>query len=205
MLKIAIQNNGRLTSGSISFLKFLGLEFDLTGRMLMSQCKNMDVSILYMRNSDIPEYVESGVVDFGIVGENVLMEKVPNVKILERLSFGECDLVLAVPEASDCESAYDLRGKTIATSYPNTLSRYLKENNIYSRVVFLNGSVEIAPALGVADAICDLTQTGTTLKENNLKIIDRICSSRAVFVESPFYVKEKAKIINLINYGCVKC
>ena len=205
MLKIAIQNKGRLSEGSIVFLKSLGLDFDPSGRMLITQCRNLDVSILYMRSSDITECVEMGVADFGIVGENVLLEKSPNVKILERLAFGECELVLAVPENSSYETVDDLSGRRIATSYPNALSSYLKEKGVFSKVVFLNGSVEIAPALNLSDAICDLTQTGITIRDNGLRIIDRVFKSQAVLIESPFYTEEKFKITNLINYGCLKC
>lgn len=125
MLKIAIQNKGRLSEGSVNFLKSLGLEFDSPGRSLIVQCENLDVSVLYMRSDDIVDCVESGIADFGIVGENVLFEKSSNLNVLAKLPFGECSLVLAVPENSWCEKSDDLIGRRIATSYPNTLSNYL--------------------------------------------------------------------------------
>ncbi len=205
MLKIAIQNKGRLSDGSVNFLKSLGLKFDSPGRSLIVQCENLDVSILYMRSDDIVDCVESGIADFGIVGENVLFEKSSNLNVLAKLPFGECSLVLAVPENSWCEKFDDLRGRRIATSYPNTLSNYLCKKGLNSEIVFLSGSVEIAPALNIADAIFDITQTGSTLKANNLRIIEKLFTSRAVFIESPFLSEEKLKIINRINYENIKC
>lgn len=205
MLKIAIQNNGRLSDGSIAFLKSLGLKFDPNGRNLITWCKNFDLCILYVRNSDIPEYVERGVADFGIVGENVLCEKLSSLNIVKKLGFGICRLVIAAPKDSSVETVYDLNGRRIATSYPESLSVFLRKYGVNSVIVRLNGSVEIAPGLNIADAVCDITQTGRTLAENNLKPVIEILKSQAVLVESPFKTDEKNIFLNLINYETVKC
>lgn len=205
MLKIAIQNNGRLSDGSISFLRSLGLKFDSNGRNLITWCKNFDLCILYVRNSDIPEYVECGVADFGIVGENVLCEKLSSLNVVKKLGFGSCRLVIAAPEDSNIETVYDLNGRRIATSYPESLSVFLRKYGVDSVIVRLNGSVEIAPGLNIAEAVCDITQTGRTLAENNLKPVIEILKSQAVLVESPFKTDEKNIFLNLINYETVKC
>ena len=167
-LKIAIQNKGRLNKPSLQFLKSLGLKLPENGRKLMNKCKKTGIEVLYSRSGDIPEYVSRGVADFGIVGQNVLIEKGLKVKQIKPLGFGQCKLVIAVPKQSKIQSIKDLEGERIATSYPKTLRRYLEKNQINAAIITIGGSVEAAPSLNLADAICDLTQTGTTLKDNKL-------------------------------------
>lgn len=193
-IRIAVQKKGRLQKPSLNFLKSLGLKFKSNGSKLISPCLNADIEILYVRNSDIPQYVKYGVADYGIVGKNTLIEKKSRLKIVKKLGFGKCKLIIAILENSNIKNINDLNEERIATSYTNTLKEYLKEKRINASVVRINGSVEICPSLNLSDAICDITQTGRTLKENNLKIIGKIMNSEAVLVKSPFLNKETAKI-----------
>jgi ATP phosphoribosyltransferase len=186
-IRIALQKRGRLQEPSLDFLKSLGLKFKPNGSKLMSTCLNADIEILYVRNSDIPQYVKYGVADYGIVGENVLVEKKSQLKIVKRLGFGKCKLIIAAPKNSSIKNIKDLSEERIATSYLNTLKGYLKEKGINASMVEIKGSVEICPFLNLSDAICDITQTGTTLEENGLNIIEKIMDSEAVLVQSPFF------------------
>lgn len=181
-IRIAVQNNGRLMSPSLNFLKTLGLKFRKSNRKLIVPCKNAEVEFLYVRNGDIPEYVSQNVADFGIVGQNVLIERRSNLKIEKSLGFGKCSLVIAVPKKSFIKNITDLNYERIATSYPRTLRDFLSKNRINASVVDIRGSVEIAPSLNLADAVCDITQTGTSLKQNGLRIIANIFDSEAVVV-----------------------
>jgi len=144
------------------------------------------VETIPVRNSDIPVYVDSGVADFGIVGENVLFEQECRLPVISRLGFGKCSLVIAAPR-----KIKDLSEERIATSYPNTLKKYLKRNKINASIIKINGSVEICPGLGLCDAICDITQSGRTLKENRLRVVEKIMDSEAVLVGSPCLSQEK--------------
>jgi ATP phosphoribosyltransferase len=185
-IRIAVQSKGRLSEDSLKFLASLGLIFAQKERSFVATCSNAPVDLVFLRDDDIPQYVEKGVTDFGIVGENVLLEKSTNSRIVKKLGFSSCSLVLAVPIKSKIRSVLDLEGERIATTYPNLLKAFLLEQNIEAAIIKLKGSVEIAPALNLADAICDLTQSGRTLRENNLKIIATIMESQAVFIRSPF-------------------
>lgn len=147
------------------------------------------VEPILVRNSDIPVYVDSGVADFGIVGENVLFEQECRLPVITKLGFGKCSLVIAAPK-----KIKDLSEERIATSYPNTLKKYLRKNKINASIIKINGSVEICPRLGLCDAICDITQSGKTLRENRLKVIEKIMNSQAVLIGSPFLSEEKAKV-----------
>lgn len=186
MIRIAIQNKGRLYTETLKFLRSIGLEFKDNGRNLLSKCKNTDTELLYVRNSDIPAYVNEAIADFGITGENVLIEQNSKLKIVKKLGFGRCKLVIAVPKKSEIKCTKDLVGERIATSYPETLKIFLRENNIKASIIKISGSTEIAPLLNLADAICDITQTGTTLQENGLKVITEILQSQAVIIKCPF-------------------
>lgn len=183
-IRIAVQNNGRLSEASLSFLTKIGLKFRKANRQLITPCSNSNVEILYVRNADIPEYVSQNVADFGIVGENVLIERESKLKIEQKLGFGECSLIIAVPQNSFIKTIQDLQEERIATSYPRTLKRFLSQNGISASIVDISGSVEIAPSLNLADAICDITQSGSTLKKNKLKIIAKIFDSRATVVSN---------------------
>ncbi|MBI2086442.1 ATP phosphoribosyltransferase [Candidatus Daviesbacteria bacterium] len=181
-LKIAVQKQGRLTENTLEFLRKAGLEFDTSSQKLFSLCRNFPLEILYVRDDDIPDYVSSGVVDLGILGQNILNEERPKVKKLLNLRYGFCSLVVAVPKESKITEIIDLESKTIATSYPQSTKNFLKKNNISSNMVNISGSVEIAPALGVAQAIVDLTSTGSTLALNDLRLLTKIYDSEAILV-----------------------
>jgi len=181
-IKIAIQKEGRLTDETLEFLRKSGLEFESYKQRLFSLCRNFPLEILYVRDDDIPNYVSSGVVDLGIIGQNILNEKRPSVKKLLNLKFGFCSLIIAALKESKIEKIEDLQEKTIATSYPKSSEKFFKEKKISVKTVGIRGSLEITPALGVADAIVDLTSTGSTLALNDLKIIDKIYDSEAVLI-----------------------
>ncbi len=183
-IKIAIQKEGRLTKPSEKFLLSLGLRFDSNSRALTIPCENKSVSLIKVRDDDIPKYVSTGVMDFGIVGLDVVKEMNSTVRIVRKLDFCECKMVIAVPNISSIKSVKDLKGKKIATSFPRVLGSFLKENRINSKIVVVAGSVELAPYLQTADAVCDITQTGRTLKEFSLKPIKTILKSQAVLITS---------------------
>ncbi|MBK7842795.1 MAG: ATP phosphoribosyltransferase [Bdellovibrionales bacterium] len=188
MIRIAIQKSGRLTEQSLKLLEDCGMSFNWSKDRLMLQVTNFPLEILLVRDDDIPEYVRKGICDLGVVGENVLREHNGQdksmVEIILRLGFGKCRLSLAVPEASSLKSVNDLQGKRIATSYPESLKSYLSGLDIESEIIEISGSVEIAPALGVADAICDLVSTGSTLRTNGLQEIECLYQSESVIVQS---------------------
>jgi len=200
-IRIAVQKRGRLQEPSLGFLEGLGLQFKPNGSKLIDSCLNADVEILYVRNSDIPQYVKYGVADFGIVGENVLAEKKSRLKVVEKLGFGKCSLVIAVPKGSGVKDVRDLGEERIATSYLNILKSYLMKEGVSASIVEINGSVEICPFLNLSDAVCDITQTGRTLVENGLEVVAGVMDSEAVLVCSPFLNKEvvDCDFINLLK------
>lgn len=192
-VRIAIQAKGKLAEPSLNFLVSLGLRFRPNGRNCIVVCENSPLDILFLRDDDIPNYVSRGIADFGIVGENILLEKNARVKMLRKLDFGICSLVLAVPGNSPISTVLELNEKSIATTYPNLLKTYLAGKRIETEIIPLKGSVEIAPNLKLADAICDLTQTGKTLKENGLRPLITILESQAVLIQPPFLTNRAAK------------
>lgn len=181
-LKIAIQKSGRLNENSIKILKEAGIEFDNGLNKLKAEAFNFPIEVFFLRDDDIPQYVEDGVADIGIVGENVVLEKNRELKIVDRLGFGKCRLSIAIPKDQKYRSIEDLNGKRIATSYSTILSKYLKKNKISAEIHEISGSVEIAPGIGLADAICDLVSSGSTLFTNGLKEVEVILKSEAVLV-----------------------
>lgn len=181
-LKIAIQKSGRLNEKSVELLKNCGLNFENYKSSLISPVSNFPLEILFLRDDDIPEYVQDGIADLGIVGENVIQETEVKVNYLQRLGFGKCSLKIAITNNSDITDLQHLNGKSIATTYPAILGKFLKENKIQSEIRNISGSVEIAPGLGLADAICDLVSTGGTLKSNGLKPFADVMSSEAVLI-----------------------
>jgi ATP phosphoribosyltransferase len=183
-LKIAIQKSGRLNEKSVELLKNCGLNFENYKSSLISPVSNFPLEILFLRDDDIPEYVQDGIADLGIVGENVIEETEVTVAYLQRLGFGKCSLKIAVPNNNDIATLADLNGKAIATTYPVILGKYLKEKGITSDIRTISGSVEISPGLGLSDAICDLVSTGGTLKSNGLKPFADVMSSEAVLIGS---------------------
>ncbi len=199
-LKIAIQKSGRLNKDSLNLLKDCGIAIN-NGKDQLKVCvQNFPLEILYLRNSDIPQYIEDGVADIGIVGENLLVEKEKHVEVIEKLGFSKCRLSLAIPKEESNGSASFFKGKRIATSYPNTLSKYLIKHNINAEVHTISGSVEIAPNIGLADGVCDVVSSGSTLFKNGLKEIEVILNSEAVLVKSPELTKEKQEILSKLVF-----
>lgn len=183
-IKLAIQKDGRLTEETLNFLRSAGLEFESYRQRLFSVCRNFPLEILYVRQSDIPDYVASGTVDLGILGQNIINEKLSNIKKILNLRYGFCSLAVASPNESNIKSISDLKNKRVATSYPNSAKIFFRKQDIPVEIVKINGSVELAPILGVADAIVDLVSTGETLRLNGLKQISTIYKSEAVLIAS---------------------
>lgn len=181
-LKLALQKKGRLAEKSLKLLEACGLEIENYSNKLMVSIKNYNLDLLFLRDDDIPEYVQDGVADIGIVGENVVAEKMADVEIVKRLGFSRCKLMLAVPQEEDLQEVSEIQGKSIATSYPNILNSYLEKNNVSAKVIDISGSVEIAPSLGIANMICDIVSTGNTLKANKLKKSFTIFNSEAILI-----------------------
>ncbi|GGH19458.1 ATP phosphoribosyltransferase [Mucilaginibacter phyllosphaerae] len=181
-LKIAIQKSGRLNEKSVELLKNCGLNFENYKSSLISPVSNFPLEILFLRDDDIPEYVQDGIADLGIVGENVIQETEVEVSYLQKLGFGKCSLKIAVPNNNSITALEQLNGKAIATTYPVILGKYLAEKNITSDIRTISGSVEISPGLGLSDAICDLVSTGGTLKSNGLVPFADVMSSEAVLI-----------------------
>ncbi|AFD06043.1 ATP phosphoribosyltransferase [Solitalea canadensis] len=181
-IKIAIQKSGRLNEKSVDLLKRSGLSFENYKSSLISPVSNFPLEILFLRDDDIPEYVQDGIADLGIVGENVIVEKEVDVTYLQKLGFGKCSLKLAIANHSDIKDLSDLSGKSIATSYPVILDKFLKENDIDAEIREISGSVEISTNLGLSDAIFDIVSTGGTLKSNGLKPFAEVMRSEAVLI-----------------------
>lgn len=183
-MRIAVQNKGRLMEPSLAYLRSLGLRFEVDGRNLIVGCEDLEIELLFVRNTDIPEYVKYNVADFGIVGENVLMEKGGKYDVVKRLGFGKCSLVIAKPVLSSLAKLEELEHERIATSYPRILKNFLKERGIKAAVIEIAGSVEICPSLDLADAIFDITQSGETLRENGLIVMKKVLDSEAVLIKN---------------------
>jgi ATP phosphoribosyltransferase len=194
-LKIALQKSGRLSEKSVELLEAIGLEFEPSKDQLFASCRNFPLDILFLRDDDIPEYVQDGVCDLGIAGINVISEKKASVKIIEKLGFGNCRLAIAVPDSSTITSIKDLQGKRIATTYPNALKVFLDEKGITAEIIKISGSVEIAPSLDLSDAIADLVSSGNTLKRNGLKELEMILASQAVLIMSNNEVNPEKKAL----------
>ncbi len=181
-LKIAIQKSGRLNEKSVELLKNCGLNFENYKSSLISPVSNFPLEILFLRDDDIPEYVQDGIADLGIVGENVIQETEVEVSYLQKLGFGKCSLKIAVPNNNTIQQLNQLNGKAIATTYPVILGKFLEKNKINADIRTISGSVEISPGLGLSDAICDLVSTGGTLKSNGLVPFADVMSSEAVLI-----------------------
>jgi ATP phosphoribosyltransferase len=192
-LRIAVQSNGRLTSHSLDLLRGIGLEFEEHERHLFAKCRNFDIELLFLRDDDIPEYVADGVADLGIVGLNVIREKETNLERLAPLGFGYCTLTIAVPATSDAQRPEDLAGRRIATTHPRSLERFLERREIDAETIELSGGAEIAPFLDVADAICDLVSTGTTLRIHDLRRIGDLWDSEAWLLGNPGLANDGAR------------
>ena len=199
-LRIAVQKSGRLNEDSMKILKDIGISIDNGKDQLKASARNFPVEVFYLRNGDIPQYLKDGVVDVAIIGENVLIEKGKDIRIAEKLGFSACRVCIAVPKSHNYNTIKDLEGKRIATSYPNTVQDYLDKNGVKSNLHIINGSVEIAPNIGLADAICDIVSSGSTLFKNNLKEVETILKSEAVLAVSPVLSKEKEAILSKIQF-----
>lgn len=184
ILRIAVQKSGRLYDGSMKLLKECGIEISNGNNQLRVTAANFPVEVFFLRDDDIPEYVQDAVADIGFVGENVVTESNKQTDTIEKLGFGKCRLSIAVPKNGSMQSVNDLEGKKIATSYPFILSNFLTQRNITASIHEISGSVEIAPKIGLADAICDLVSSGSTLFTNELKEMEVILSSEAILISN---------------------
>ncbi len=212
-LKIAIQKSGRLYEDSVKMLRESGIELsngmnlpDRQAGKLRAEAYNFPLEVLFLRDDDIPQYVEDGVADAGIVGENIVQETGKNIRVMEKLGFGKCRLSIAVPKGIALNRIKDLKGKKIATSYPVILSKYLRKKRVDAKIENVSGSVEITPGVGLADAICDLVSSGSTLFANGLKETEVILKSEAVVVSNKKLDKERSVLLKklLFRFKAVK-
>jgi ATP phosphoribosyltransferase len=199
-LRIAVQKAGRLNEDSMNLLKDIGISIDNGKDQLKASARNFPVEVFYLRNGDIPQYLRDGVVDAAIIGENVLIEKGDDLEFVERLGFSKCKVSIAVPKESDANCLKDLAGKRIATSYPETVKKFLKAQNIEAELHIITGSVEIAPNIGLADGICDIVSSGSTLFKNGLKEIEVLLESEAVLAVSSKISDERRAILQKIQF-----
>ena len=199
-LKIAIQKSGRLYEESIKLLKECGIELNNGANKLRTEAQNFPLEVLFIRDDDIPQYVADGVADIGIVGENTVLEKNKELSIIEKLGFGKCRLSFAVPKEMSFRNIESLQNKKIATSYPFLVQQFLNSNGINAEIHEISGSVEIAPGIGLADVICDLVSSGSTLFLNGLKEADVILRSEAVLVSSNYLSGEKEMLLKKLLF-----
>lgn len=199
-IKIAIQKSGRLNEDSLKILLDCGIAIDNGKDQLKASARNFPLEVLYLRNGDIPQYLRDGVVDTAIIGENVLVEKGSDIAVAEKLGFSKCRVSLAIPKSKKYHSIKDLDGRKIATSYPNTVNAFLSERGIRAELHIITGSVEIAPNIGLADAICDIVSSGSTLFKNNLKEVEQILNSEAVLAVSPLIKQPQKDILEQLRF-----
>ena len=200
MIRIAIQKSGRLNTESLALLKSCGIAIDNGKDQLKASARNFPVEIFFLRNGDIPQYLRDGVVDLAILGSNTLVEKGTDLEIIEQLGFSKCRVSIALPKGITYNGVKDLAGKKIATSYPNTVKQFLKEQQIEADLHIINGSVEIAPNIGLADAICDIVSSGSTLFKNNLTEVVKILDSEAVLVQGSKLTVQQEGLIETIRF-----
>ena len=199
-IRIAVQKSGRLHDDSLKLLKDAGISIDNGKEQLKAASGNFPLEVFYLRNGDIPQYLRDGVVDAAIIGENVLVEKGEDIITAEKLGFSKCRVSLAVPKSVKYNGVEDLQGARIATSYPNTVKEYLSKRGITADLHIINGSVEIAPNIGLADAICDIVSSGSTLFKNNLKEVEVMLKSEAVLAVSPKISSERQEILEKLQF-----
>ena len=200
LLRIAIQKSGRLQEDSLQLLSESGLSFSNGRDQLKAQARNFPTEILFLRDDDIPQYVEDKVADVGIVGENIFVEKQKKNDLIKRLDFAKCRLSIAIPRSDNYASVQSLQGKNIATSYPNIVQTFLDKNNVKAGIHEISGSVEIAPGIGLADAICDIVSTGSTLLSNGLKEVEVVMQSEAVLIATPQLETAKRQILDKLLF-----
>ena len=199
-LKIAIQKSGRLSENSLNLLKECGIKFPNGGGKLITESTNFPIEILFLRDDDIPQYVEQKVADIGIIGENVFVESAKPIQVIEKLGFSACRLSLAVPKEIEYSDLSYFNGKKVATSYPVILEKYFQQNNISAIIEFISGSVEIAPGIGLADGICDIVSSGSTLRSNGLKEVENVMNSQAVLVAAEDLDDGKKEILQKLLF-----
>ena len=199
-LKIAIQKSGRLSEKSLELLKECGIKVSNGDRTLKTSAKNFPMEILFLRDDDIPQYVEQGVADIGILGENEVLEKDKNVSTVERLGFGNCRLSLAIPKDDVYKDVSYFQGKKVATSYPKILRKFFLEKNIDAGIEEIGGSVEIATSIGLANGIFDIVSTGSTLLMNGLKEIETVMKSEAVLISNKNLSQNKSEILDKLLF-----
>lgn len=199
MIRIAIQKSGRLNEDSLKLLKTCGISIDNGKDQLKAAARNFPLEVFYLRNGDIPQYLRDGVVDLAIIGENLIVEKGQDLEVIEHLGFSKCRVSIAIPKDKPYTGVEDLNAVRIATSYPETVRQFLEKNNLKADLHIINGSVEIAPNIGLSEAICDIVSSGSTLFKNNLKEVEVLMKSEAVLVQSPKVSSElKAEIETLL-------
>lgn len=199
-LKIALQKSGRLSEKSIALLEECSIKFPNGGGKLIAESSNFPVEILFLRDDDIPQYVEQQVADIGIIGENIFIESQKNISIIEKLGFSACRLSLAVPKETTYNDLRFFNNKKIATSYPNILREYFQKNNINATIEIISGSVEIAPGIGLADGICDIISSGSTLLSNGLKEVEKVLDSQAVIVANQNLDEDKQFVLDKLLF-----
>lgn len=199
-LRIAVQKSGRLNEDSLKILKESGVSIDNGKDQLKANARNFPIEVFYLRNGDIPQYLNDGVVDIAIIGENVLFEKGEGIETVEKLGFSKCRVAMAIPKDHAFSSFKDFEGKRIATSYPNTVQKFLDKWGIQADIHVINGSVEIAPNIGLAEVICDIVSSGSTLFKNNLKEVEILLKSEAVLAVSPKINEERKAILEKLRF-----
>ncbi|THU39965.1 ATP phosphoribosyltransferase [Niastella caeni] len=199
-LRIAIQKSGRLYEDSVQLLKECGIDLRNVKDRLKTESDNFPLEVFFLRDDDIPQYVEDGVADIGIVGENVLYEKNKKATIVEKLGFGKCRLSVAIPRIQQYEGVQSLQGKRIATSYPFLVNEFLAKNNIQAEIHEISGSVEIAPGIGLADVVADLVSSGSTLLMNGLKEVEVLLQSQAVLIRNNSLNAEQQKLVEKLVF-----
>jgi len=199
-LKIAIQKSGRLSENSKKLLEECGIKFSNGISVLKTSARNFPVELLFLRDDDIPQYVEQQVADIGILGENMVYEKNKDINIIEQLGFAQCRLSLAIPKEDNYPGVGYFMNKKVATSYPNILREFFKKNNIVAVIEEISGSVEIAPGIGLADAVCDIVSSGSTLLTNGLREVETLLKSQAVIIGNKKLNSEKQAILNRLQF-----
>jgi ATP phosphoribosyltransferase len=199
-LKLAVQKSGRLSDSSLKLIKECGITFTTRITRLKARAFNFPVEFLYLRDDDIPGYVADQVADVGIVGENVLLEKTDNLEVVKKLGFSKCRLSIAVPKEFNYQNLQSLEGLNIATSYPKILSAFLAKNGVTASIHEISGSVEIAPSIGLAEAVCDIVSTGSTLVSNGLSEVEIVLRSEAVLVARPDLTEPKRNILDRLLF-----
>lgn len=200
LLRLAVQKSGRLSEKSLAFIEACGISYIRNKTKLKSTSYNFPLEILFLRDDDIPRYVATGVADIGMVGENVLLEKEADVDIAERMGFSKCRLALALPQSMDYEGVHTFEGMRVATSYPNLTRSFLQKHGVNARIHEISGSVEIAPSIGLAQGVCDLVSSGSTLLANGLKEVETVLKSEAVLIKAKSLNADKQAILDKLLF-----